>query len=86
MFLVGGQPRGFASDLEGENIEPRNHTEVADIAGADGVAEVQCRHSDQQIGSCDDETHFLHFGVDLSGKDRHLPSERFDGQDVHYFI
>ena len=54
--------RAREGGLKRENLKPWDHTEVADVAGFEGIAVMQRRDPDQQIGGSDDESGLPHLG------------------------
>jgi len=59
---------------------------MADIPGSDGVAQVKRGRSDQQIGSRDDNSGFLHFRVDFGSQRSHFAGKGLRRDDGDYFV
>jgi hypothetical protein len=71
---------------EGDDYQPWNHLEVAQIGGCNAVAKLQRRNADQQVG----ERHANALGsilaVDLTGSESYRSGYRMHWQSGHQFV
>src|SRR3990170_3012077 len=68
--IVEGEEKG--AQLQRDDFQIRNHLEVAFVSCADGIAEVERGHSDEQIREWNDVARPPCFRIDLAGELPHF--------------
>lgn len=72
--------------LERDDLQPRHHLEMTQIAGCHTVAKLECRDANEEIGEGETNSFRSVLAVDLSGPESERNGDWVNGQDCHEFV